>query len=172
MPLLCPIDSLGDKHELVICDSAFSRQAHKELFRFNEKAYVVANTKKSIFDMVAGIARACNETPEKCPPKIHMSLNWENILRISTWKSSKPAVGDVFTILRTAGLSQQELQPYKSSDINDIFPWLYYGKRFDILRKVCHSTKRQMENRLKRNSIRVDCHLVVEDTMRIVASSL
>ncbi|MBI3592515.1 MAG: hypothetical protein HY099_03405 [Nitrospirae bacterium] len=172
MPLLCPIDNLKDSHEMVICDSELSQQAHQQLFRFSDEVYVVANTKADVFDAISSAVSSCNSTPEAILSKIHIALCWENLLKVSLWKAARPAIGDVFTLLRKAGIGSEELQPYKTADINDMFPWLYYGKRFEILRRVCHSAKKQMEGRLKNHSIRVDCHLIAEDTERIVASSL
>lgn len=172
MPLLCPIDSTKENHELVICDSDLSQQAHKELFHFSDNVYLVTETYADVFDAISGIAASCNAAPENCPSKIHIALMWENLLKVCSWKATKPLTGDVFTLLRNAGIKSEELQPFKTADINDIFPWLYYGKRFDILRKICHASKRQMEGHLKNHSIRVDCHLIAEDTKRIVASSL
>lgn len=88
------------------------------------------------------------------------------------WKTAKPAVGDIFTLLRNEGISSEELQQFKASDINDLFPWLYYGKRFDILRRLCHIAKRKVEGNFKKYSIAVECHIIAEDIKKIVASSL
>lgn len=172
MPLLCPLDSLKNSHEVVICDSELSRQAHKELFRFSDEAYLVADAGSGMFDTVARVADSCSAAGEPCPSRIHIVLGWENILRVSSWKSAKPGAGDAFLVLKSAGVTAQELQPFKTADVNDLFPWLYYGKRFEVLRKVCHAAKRQMESRLKNHAIRVDSHLIAADTQRIVASSL
>lgn len=172
MPLLCPLENLRDNHELVICDSEPSRLAHKELFRFNDEAYIIADEAANAFGAIADVVNSCNSEAARRPSKIHLVLGWENLLKASLWKGAKPTAGDAFSVLKNTGISPQDFQPFKTADINDLFPWLYYGKRFDILRKVCHATKRQVEGRLKDHSIRVDCHLIAEDTKRIVASSL
>lgn len=172
MPLLSPLDNLKNNHEVVICDSELSRQAHKELFHFKDDVYIIADNESGVFDAVVNIATTCNSAEEACLSRIHLVLGWENILKISAWKAAKPAPGDAFLVLKNAGVSSQELQPFKTADINDMFPWLYYGKRFDVLRKVCHAAKRQLEGHLKSHSIRVDSHLIADDTKRIVASSL
>ncbi len=172
MPLLCPIDNLKDSHEVVVCDTEFSRQAHKELFRFSDEVYITADDSAKVFAALESIVNSCNSESSVSPSKIHVVIVWENLIKISLWKSAKPTVGDAFTILKNTGISSQELQPFKTADINDLFPWLYYGKRFDILRKICHATKKQVESRLKNHTIRVDSHLIAEDTKRIVASSL
>jgi hypothetical protein len=113
-----------------------------------------------------------NSYPEKCPSRIHMVLGWENILRVSSWKSTRPAASDAFILLRNSGIGSYELQPFKTSDVNDLLPWLYYGKRLDILRRICHTAKKQLENHLQSRIIRVDSHLIADDTKRIIASSL
>lgn len=172
MPLLCPIDNLKDNHELIVCDSEVAKQAHKELFRYNDNVYVTINESENIFDIISNIVNSCNSESQTCPSKIHIVLNWTNLLQVSLWQAKKPTTGDAFTVLKNAGVGSHELQPFKTSDINDIFPWLYYGKRFDILRKLCHKAKKQMEGHLKDHSIRVDCHLIAEDTRKVVASSL
>jgi hypothetical protein len=172
MSLICPIESLKDKHVVVICDSDIAKNAHKELFHFNEDVYITPNGSSDVFSAVADTIETFNSAAEEHPSKIHMAVNWENLLRISLWHSSKPANGEVFTLLKNSGLGPQELQPFKASDINDIFPYLYYGRQFNILRKLCHAAKKQAESRLKDHTIRVDCHIVAEDTARIVASSL
>ena len=171
MSLLCPIEKLGS-HELVICDCESSKQAHSELFRFSDDAYLTADGTTEVFEAITGIVSSCNEALSGCPSKIQLVLVWENLLKVSLWKAVKPAAGDAFTLLKNSGVGPQELQPFKAADTNDLFPWLYYAKRFDVLRKVCHAAKKQMEGHLKDRSIRINCHLAAEDTKRIVASSL
>jgi len=173
MSLLFPAEKFKENKELIICDSEEAKLAHRELFSFSDDAYIKTDGTVNIFDAISGVISACNSSPV-CPGKIHIVLNWPNLLQISLWKAAKPLTGDVFTLLRNEGIGSQELQPFKNSDINDIFPWLYYGKRFDILKKVCHIAKRKIENNLKGNGqlIRVTCHIIAEDTKKIVASSL
>lgn len=172
MPLLCPIDNLKENHEIIICDSVVAKQAHKELFRYSDDVYVTINESENIFDVISSIINSCNAGSQSCPSRIHLVLNWLNLLRVSMWQAKKPATWDAFTMLKNAGVGSNELQPFKTADIDDIFPWLYYGKRFDILRKLCHKAKKQTEAHLKNHSVRIDCHLIAEDTKRVVASSL
>ncbi|MBF0506294.1 MAG: hypothetical protein HQL09_05610 [Nitrospirae bacterium] len=171
MPLSCSIENLKGSRELVICDSELSRGAHKELFRFRDEAYVIGEA-DTIFNTILGLVEAFNSAPEFSPARIHIVLGWENILKVYVWKSTRPSAGDTFILLKNSGVSQQDLQPFKKADINDLFPWLYYGKQFSVLKKVCHAAKKQMENHLSDHKIRVDGHLVAEDSKRIVASSL
>lgn len=172
MPLLCPIEKLKESRELVICDSERSRLAHKEVFHFSDEVYILAGEQDNVFDAILGMTNAFNAAPATGPSRIHLVLGWENILRVSSWKLRRPDVGDAFILLKNSGVGTQELQPFKTADINDLFPWLYYGKRFDVLRKICHAAKRQMEGHLKDHSIRVDCHLIADGTKQIIASSL
>lgn len=172
MLLLCPIEKLKESRELVICDSEISRLAHKELFHFNDEAYILACEQDNVFDTILGMVDAFNAAPATGPSRIHIVLAWENILRVSAWKLMRPDLGDAFILLKNSGVNTEELQPFKTADINDLFPWLYYGKRTDVLRRICHAAKRQMESHLKNHIIRVDGHLIANDTKRIVASSL
>ncbi len=172
MPPLCPIEKLKESRELVICDSENSRLAHKEIFHFSDEVYILSGEQDNVFDTILLMTDTFNEAPATGPSRIHIVLRWENILRVSSWKLRRPDVGDVFLLLKNSGVSAQELQPFKTADINDLFPWLYYGKRLGVLRKICHAAKRQMEGRLKNHTIRVDGHLIADDTKQIVASSL
>jgi len=50
--------------------------------------------------------------------------------------------------------------------INDLFPWLYYSNRFDILRKICGIAKTRIESKIDSKTVLVYCHLVSEETAR------
>lgn len=156
--------------EIVICDSETASQAHKELFRASANKHIILDNATSTLDFLSHIiASYCSSSTIQ---KIHFVMGWANILQISLLKASKPSSGDVLTLLRNEGISSEELKPFKASDINDLFPWLYYGKRFDILRRLCHIAKRKVEDNFKKYSIAVECHIIAEDTKKIVASSL
>ncbi|TAN45709.1 MAG: hypothetical protein EPN22_01590 [Nitrospirae bacterium] len=163
---------IKDGAELVICDSLIAGSAHKELYRFSEESYLLPDAVTGLFSRVAGVVEDMNGSPQSRLSKIHLALSWENLLMISLWRESIPSVADSFVVLSKAGIGTQELEPFKNADVADLFPWLYYAKRFDVLRKICHAAKKQTEGRIKNHSIRVDCHLVAEDAKRIVASSL
>lgn len=172
MPLLCPIEKLQGSRELVICDGEGARAAHKELYKFNDDAYVVAGESDNVFDVITGAVEAFNTYAAAALSRIHVVLGWENLLRVSSWKSARPDAGDAFIVLKNAGVSQPDLQPFKTADISDLFPWLYYGKRLEVLRKICHAGKKKLEGHLKNHAVRVDCHLIADAAGRIVASSL
>ncbi|MCX5717959.1 MAG: hypothetical protein NTW44_06580 [Nitrospirae bacterium] len=169
MSVLPPPENLKNM-EIVICDSETASQAHMELFRSSDNKYIISDKAASILHSLSHIINTyCLSSSLQ---KIHFVMDWSNILQVSLWQIAKPSAGDVFTLLRNEGISSEELQPFKTSDINDIFPWLYYGKRVDILRRLCHIAKRKVEGNFKKCSIAVECHIIAEDIKKIVASSL
>lgn len=172
MPAPLQTEKLKDNHELVICDGETAGDAHRDLYHSRDGAYVIVDETENFFNGVFDIVASFNSEPPENISKIHLSFGWENLLKLSLWRDARPSAGDAFVLLKNAGVGHNEFQPFKNADINDLFPWLYYGKRFDVLRKLCHAAKRQVEGHLKDHSIRVDCHLVAGDTNRIVASSL
>ncbi len=172
MPLLCPVDKLKDNNEIVLCDSELSKQAHIELFHYKETVYITSGYGEDYFRTMVETINECNSDRIKNISKIHITSNWLNLLKVALWKAERPTINNVIALLKSIGIGDNELLPFRQSEIDDIFPWLYYGKRFDMLRKICHSAKRQMEGHLDNRFIRVDCHLISEDSKRIVASSL
>lgn len=171
MSFLQYAEKFKNKNEIVVCDSIFSSQAHRELFHLNEDLYLILGRTEAIFDSIMDILDFCDSSISSIS-KLHLALGWENLLRVSLWQTTMPGRGETFTLLRNAGITSQELQPFIASDINDIFPYLYYGKRFDVLKRICNEAKRQTENHLRGRSIRVICHLIADDTKMIIASSL
>ncbi|MGO9614086.1 MAG: hypothetical protein ACLPX5_13790 [Dissulfurispiraceae bacterium] len=173
-------EKLKSAKEIVICDSEPGHQAHKELFRFNDDVYMTFSQGSlsspplidDVFTAIMSTVIACIEYPHPSLSKFHMVLRWENLLRISLWQETKPGISDILLLLKSAGVTLQELQPFRKSDINDIFPWLYYGQRFDVLRKICQKAKKQIETRVKNHPLLVSCHIIAEDSKKIVASSL
>ncbi len=171
MTLFCPAGSLQGGEKLVVCDNRQSMEAHRELFRLEEDSYRVAED-KGFFSSVTCLVGLLNANTRLAPPRIHLVMGWENLLLLVLWKEQKPSWGEISPVLSASGLRPEELAPLKGSDTGDIFPSLYYGKRFDVLRKICHRAKRQVEERLSDRSIRVDCHLFADCARMIVASSL
>lgn len=163
---------IKDSPELVVCDGEAARSAHRELYRFNDESYVLASAANDLFLTVAAIIEELNNELQSRLSKIHLALAWDNLLTVSLWRETVPSALDSFVVLSKAGVGMEEFKPFKDAAVADLFPWLYYAKRFDVLRKVCHAAKKQTESRIKNHSIRVDCHLVAEDAKRIVASSL
>lgn len=149
--------------EVVLIHDERARKAHQELFSFDESRYVL-----STGSMVASFQALADQGISR----IHIAADWEHILMIAFWTDAKPGIFDVLSLLRKSGARETELHPFKSSDINDLFPWLYYGKKFDILRRVCSAAKQRAEAGSRGGQVHVICHLVADDTCRIAASSL
>jgi len=148
--------------ELVLSQNETAKNAHKTLFSFNDSAYLIFN---------GNIIDSIQSSTVKNIKKLHLTLGWENILKVALWTNEKPLIHDVLSFIKKSGSEEDELVIFKKSDFHDIFPWLYYGKRFDILRKICNSAKAKAETKIAKQ-ITVYCHLFSDETKNIVASSL
>jgi len=149
--------------EVVLVQHEVSKQAHQQLFSFDDSRYVTSGS--DILESILSLsARGAD--------KMHIAADWEHLLMISLWTPSTPPVFDVMSLLKKFGAGDAELAPFRTSDINDLFPWIYYGNKFDMLRKICNAAKARAESRITRKHLHIICHLVAEDTIRIVASSL
>lgn len=149
--------------EIVITEDEASKKTHQALFAFSDDCYYLFG--KTVLDTVRAAAGHNIH-------KLHLAVCWENMLRLALWSSVKPLLHDVIYLLRKSGINGEELGPFRESDINDMFPWLYYGKRFDVLRRICNAAKARAESKIKTSKILVYCHLISDETGKIVASSL
>ncbi len=149
--------------EIVIFQDEISRKSHKALFSLDDACY-----KQSCINIVDSVL----EVAQSGLSKLHISAGWENILKIAVWTCDSPLIHDVISLVKKCGVKEEELMPFKHSDINDIFPWLYYSNRTDILRKICSAAKTRIESRIDSRKVLVYCHLVSEETEKIIASSL
>ena len=149
--------------EIVIFQDEISRKSHKALFSLDDACY-----KQSCANIVESVLEAAQAGLSK----LHISAGWENILKIAVWTCDSPLIHDVISLVKKCGVKEEELMPFKHSDINDIFPWLYYSNRTDILRKICSAAKAKIESRIDSRKVLVYCHLVSGETEKIVASSL
>ncbi len=138
-----------------------SREAHENLYHFGDGACIIAGE-----DIIGSVA----ELPDGLS-RIHITAPWEDMVRLAVWKSD-PARGDIFLLLTSAGITVDQLHPFRESGISDIFPWLYYGRRLDVLRKICRVAKTNAEKHIRSKAAHVYCHLTSEATKSIVASSL
>jgi len=171
----------------VVCDSDIAELSHKELFCLDDDLYVslvAGNISASgnlldtdrkgnfsaFYNTVLEILRLCNTDVH--PSKIHLVLNWENLLQLAIWSIQSPAKTDIINILAAAGLDTNELEKIKSLDAKDMFAYLMHRKRFDIFRRICHSAKRRLRSHIADKSIQIVCYIVSPATKRIVASSL
>lgn len=163
MSLTCDTRPQG-RHEIVISESLSTKEAHEALFCFDDEAYQIAGE---------GLFSALRQSASEGALKIHISGGWEWMLCLALWKEGRPAREEVFSLLKTLGLSDDDLRPFTSPDCNDIFHYLYYGQRFDVLRRLCTKARKVSETKIiHTGSIRINCHLVAEETGQIVASSL
>jgi hypothetical protein len=153
----------GSSTELVLYECEPAMKSHKELFSLRDECYVLFNG--DINDIV-------HRAAQEGLTRLHMVTGWETLLRISLWTSRGPSMVDVFGLLKKSGVSAAELTPFTTADINDLFPWLYYGKRFEILRKICNAAKGRIELKIDSKKLLVYSHLISGESERIVASSL
>jgi len=150
--------------EIVIFQDEISRKSHKVLFSLDDSCY--KRCCKNIVDSVLEVAQSGLS-------KLHIIAGWENILKLAVWTSDRPLLHEVISLIKKTGVKEEELKPFlKNSDINDLLPWLYYSNRFDILRKICSAAKSRIESKIDSRKVLVYCHLVSDETGKIVASSL
>ncbi len=147
--------------EIVFASSEASRNAHRDLYRFSEQSYIIVDD--NLIETVTAFRGDLK--------RLHISSEWTDIIRLAVWKT-EPRMGDVFFLLRSMGVTSEELLPFREADIADLFPWLYYGKRFDVLRKICVAARANVEKHMGNKEVRIHCHLTSGDANRIVASSL
>ncbi len=149
--------------EVVLYQGEASKRSHQNLFSLDDACYCPAGE-----SMVAAILSA---DLENCS-KLHISAGWEAMLEVALWTSGRPLVHDVLALLKRAGVGDDEIGPFKKSEVADLLPWLYYSKRFDVLRRVCNTAKTRIDSKLERKKLLVYCHLSMDDAGRIVASNL
>ncbi|MDX9715720.1 MAG: hypothetical protein RBT37_09910 [Dissulfurispiraceae bacterium] len=159
--------------DLIFCDSSAAIRAHRKLFDFKQDAYIIEDNHASIISRLSDVISGCNSTePDCCPAKLHIVMNWVNMLRLTHWAEKKPAVTELVLVFNKVGISSQELKPFLSGDIEDIFPWLYYSNKHEVLKKICYATKGTIESKIINPSTRTYCHLFYEPEGEIVSSSL
>jgi hypothetical protein len=147
--------------EGVIASNKESKYAHSKLYHYAEDAYITVDG-----DILNAVV-----TFSKDMKRLHIAATWRDLLRLCVWKED-PKTGDLFVLFKNSGIRTEELLPFRDSDIGDLFPWLYYGRRFEVLRKICRVAKANAESRTSRNDILVHCHLISEELQCIIASSL
>ncbi len=149
--------------EIVLHQGEAAKKSHRQLFSLGEECYrsVCGNMSESILSVdLENVSR------------LHISAGWEAMLEVALWTTGRPTVHEVSGLLKKSGVTDQELAPFARSEVRDIFPWLYYARRFDVLRKVCNTAKTKTEMKLGKKNVLVYCHLVSDEIERIVASNL
>jgi hypothetical protein len=149
--------------EIVLTEDHICGEIHRLLFKLPKDRYQTAG---------GSVHRAIYHHADNGTDRIHLVGGWEWILQIAFWKEDISSEAEVFYLLKSLGLEESFFAPFRDTGIEAIFYSLYYGKRFDILRRVCHYAKKRAEDRVRRNSIRFDCHMVAKETGQIIASSL
>jgi hypothetical protein len=167
-----------DRREIIICDGEVSRNAHRELFRADDWVYLTVPSGHDAGEGCPDFFAVAEDFIEVCrssqlhAPKAQFVLTWENLLRLCLWKSDGLLPGEVLKLLEDAGMHVDELDPLRNVSVGEMFRSIYYGKRFEILRRLCHFARKQTEDRLGDSKADFVCHVVAEETKRIVASSL
>lgn len=152
-----------DIREIVLALNELSARAHKELYSFEDQHYILSGA-----DLPASILSAA----EKGLDRLHIAVDWENLLRIALWSSAKPLMFDVISLLKKVGAAEAELQPFIKAQISDLLPWLFYGRKIDMLRRICKAAASKAEAKAGRKGLHIYCHLVSDESQRIIASSL
>jgi hypothetical protein len=165
--------------EIVICDSASAMQAHKELFRFPETAYlpvydterVSSGNIRDTFMILLHLLDVCNEAMTM-PSRIHLVAGWVNMLRVAAWRQELIYVQDMLDTLKDAGMSDSELNQFTESHVDDLFLYLYSGKRLNIFKELCSMARMQIEAHINKRGVQAECHMIAADESRIFVSSL
>ncbi|HXX57781.1 MAG TPA: hypothetical protein VEI96_07245 [Thermodesulfovibrionales bacterium] len=147
--------------EVIIASDEESGRIHRETCHSAEEDCRLAGG--DILGSVMGLSQEVE--------RLHIVATWPDVIRLAAWKT-EPKMGDLLVLLKSVGLRADELLPFANADTGDLFPWLYYGKRFDTLRRLCRIAKKNAEDHVRKKDVRVYCHLISEDVHRIVASSL
>ncbi len=150
--------------EIVLFQDEIAKKTHKELFSFDDSCYFILSDK-----IVASILSAAERN---IATRLHLSVTWENLLKVALWTIDKPSIQNVLSLVEDAGIKGKTLKRYKKYDISNVFLQLYYQKRFDVLRSICNLAKAKAESKIDREKIRVSCHLVSAEECKIIASSL
>jgi len=146
--------------EIVLCQNILSKNTHRELFNLPESSYFI--TKELRLDILK-----FNDSEK--PLKVHLCVNWHGLLEVILW-TDKPVSSFVLRVLKNAGIDEKEIKEFKDTDTLTFFHWLYYGRRFKILRKLCHIAKNIVEEKVR--GVRFELHLIAEENSKIVASTL
>lgn len=149
--------------EIVLCEDEQACAKHKTLFSLHESCYRTLRG-----SLLKEIVRAAAESSGR----MHLAFSWLNLLKVILWSEDDPALPDIFAIMKNAGLTDEELFPLKNASAQDFFPWLYYGNRLDVLRRICNLAKARTEGILAPERVQVICHLRGDETCDLVASSL
>ncbi len=156
----CDIRSITP--DLVLYDAYESGEAHKVLFELPDKKYRL-HRGKLIENLIS--------FSEEGVSKIDLSLLWENIIRLSSWKDF-PDINDLIQALQSAGAEGRDIETISNMSPAGHFLYFYDSRKHDILRRLCSYAKRRAEFELYESGLSITCHLVTVNEGIIVASSL
>lgn len=145
--------------EIALCQNKVIKRAHKELFNLPDDSYIVSS---DIIKEILKIRRL--ETS-----KVHLCLNWSGLFNVILW-SERLSSSLIKNILVKTGLEEKEFKYATDTDPLTLFHWLYYGKRFKVLRKLCVLARDMAQDKVR--AVRFECHLIAEEIPTIVASTL
>ncbi|KAF0182362.1 MAG: hypothetical protein FD164_1201 [Nitrospirae bacterium] len=168
-----PLAEIVKSHrEVAVCSGADAALLHQDLYRLADGAYIALTEGTSSFPELAALIQECEDDRNCREFRLHVTVGWEALLHLAAGKNSL-RWPDIFLALKDAGVKPEEMHPFRDAPVVDIFPWLYYAKRFDVLRKLCLSVKRKLDMRFAARDIRTVCHLIGDfGGGKIVASSL
>ncbi len=146
----------------MLCEGEAAKRAHQELFSFSDAPYRIIE---------GSITDGVNAFDAFSTGELHIVAGWETILCAALWSPGKPAVFEAVALLEKAGMPGEGHCLFGDRSLSDIFSLLRRGVRLDLLRGVCRTAKASVESRCN-GDVGVHCHLVSDETGRIVASSL
>ncbi|MBF0317460.1 MAG: hypothetical protein HQL04_04730 [Nitrospirae bacterium] len=145
---------------IVIYDHPVSMQIHRELFHFDDDAYVSAGD--DLIGMLQGLEVHGGAT-------VSVAAQWRGMISLALWKND-PDTEEVSAFLVSVSPECKEVLLTASADY--VFELMYKQKRFDCLRRLSNTTKRLIERHIRDKRLRVEFHLVSEATGSIITSSL
>ncbi len=148
--------------EIVIVEDNHCMKAHRDLFRMSEDCY-----RRQPRDTYTTVNTYC----EYGPYRVHLVGTWTWLLSLAFLRDSPPDNFEVLYLLKQLGVEESLLQAFRESRIEDIYYTLYYGRRLDVLRRLCHYTRWRLQEAIKTGT-RFECHIVSYDRPQIIASSL
>lgn len=171
MPLRQLVEIIQHHKEIALCERGAGVQAHRGLYELPEGAYFTLVGEPDPFVALNELVGKCAVDPACSGFRMHVALQWTTLLQVA---SGCPTLtwSDIYLLLKDTGVEPAEMMPFRDSSPDDLYPWLFYGKRLDVFRRICVRAKKKLDDKLSLHDIRVMCHLVAEDSPRIVASSL
>jgi hypothetical protein len=178
----CPLSTPSDTANLVLCINEEAAQAHLGLFGLPEHAYATpADNQRasSAVSAVSWLMRRIDDLslagrPPDTPKAVHLQVvvDGSGLAALALWSVDEPSPDELLSLLTTAGMAAGEARAITPHGRRRIFASLCHENRVDILRRLCRLVKRKIEDRTRAPGLHVDCHMLAEESKRLVASSL